>query len=101
MGDLTRLGIAASLIWAMGSAYVLTQANKQAYFQAHAKDCLALQMAPPPKFNLWTCGAENRTQWEEARKHAWDGIALRALGPIALGWLLAFGCARRNWRARD
>ena len=101
MGDLTRLGIAASLIWAMGSAYVLTQANKQAYFQAHAKDCLALQKAPPPNFNLWTCGAENRTQWEEARKHAWDGVALRALGPIALGWLLALSCAQRSRRARD
>lgn len=100
MGDLTRLGIAASLIWAMGSAYVLTQANKQAYFEARAKDCLALRKAPPPGFNLWTCGAENRAQWEEARKHAWDGVALRALGPIALGWLLAYGFARLAQQAK-
>lgn len=94
LGTWARLGIAASLIWAMGIAYSLTQANKRAYFEAHSKDCLALQQAPPPGFNLWACGAENRAQWEEAGNHAWDGVALRVLGPIALAWLLAYGCVR-------
>jgi hypothetical protein len=101
MGAVIRLGIAASLLWAMGSAYYLVGANKEAYFQAHSKDCLALQKAPPPGFNLWACGAENRAQWEEARNHAWDGVALRALGPVALGWLLAFGCARLMRRSHN
>ena len=38
-----------------------------------------------------SCGAENRAQWEEARSRMWDGVALRALGPVALAWLLAYG----------
>ncbi|MGZ5890115.1 MAG: hypothetical protein ACXWJS_05930, partial [Hyphomicrobium sp.] len=65
------------------------------------KDCLALQKAPPAGFNLWVCGAENRAQWEEARSHMWDGVALRALGPIALAWLLGYGFSRLARRRRD
>jgi hypothetical protein len=62
-----RLGIAASLLSAMGSASVLTHANKQAYFATHSKDCLELQRAaPPPRFNLWTFGAEKRALWIDA-----------------------------------
>lgn len=94
VGDWTRLGIIASLLWAIGSAYHLTGVNKQAYFQSHSHDCLALQQAPPPGFNLWACGTENRAQWDEASKHVWDGVALRALGPIPLAWLFAYGCVR-------
>jgi len=96
-----RLGIAASLLWAMGSAYVLTQANRQAYFQAHSKDCLALQEAPPPEFNLWACGEQNRALWDEARAHAWDGVSLRALGPVALAWLAAYAGTRLARRAKE
>jgi hypothetical protein len=92
VGTWIRLGIAASLIWAMGSGYALTQANRRAYFDTSSKDCLALQKAPPPGFNLWTCSEENRGLWHEARAHAWDGVPLRALGPVALGWLVAYAC---------
>jgi hypothetical protein len=67
--------------------------------ESHSKDCIALQKAPPPGFNLWACGAENRAQWQEARSRMWDGVALRALGPVALAWLLGYGCARlARWR---
>jgi hypothetical protein len=101
LGTRTRLGIAASLLWAMGSAYYLTGANEQAYFQSHSQDCLALRQAPPPAFNLWACGEQNRAQWEEARSHLWDGVALRVLGPIALAWLLAYGCVRVARRTKS
>ena len=94
MGTWIRLGIAASLIWVMGSAYALTQANRRAYFDTHSKDCLALQKAPPPEFNLWACSEENRALWSEAGSRAWDGVPLRALGPVAFAWLLAYGCVR-------
>ncbi len=100
LGDWTRLGIAASLLWAMGSAYTLYGANKHAYFQTHSQDCLALRQAPPPGFNLWACGAENRALWEEAGTRAWDGVALRALGPIPLAWLIAYGCVQLARRAK-
>ena len=89
-----RLGIAASLLWAMGSAYVLSQANARAYFDTHSKDCLELQKVPPPKFSLWTCAEEHRALWHEAGARAWDGVLLRTLGPVALCWLLAYTCAR-------
>jgi hypothetical protein len=92
LGVWTRFGLIASLFWVLGSAYYLKGANRQAYFQSHSKDCLALQKAPPPGFNLWACGAYNRAQWDAAGKRAWDGVALRALGPIPLAWLLAYGC---------
>ena len=95
------LGIAISLFWAIGSAYYLTGANKNAYFQSHSNDCLALQKAPPSGFNLWACGAHNRAQWVEAGSHMWDGVALRALGPIALAWLLAYGFSRLARRRRN
>ena len=100
LGDWARLGIIASVLWAMGSAYYLTGANQQAYFKSHSKDCLGLQKQPPPGFNLWACGAYNRAQWEEARRHAWDGVALRALGPIPLAWLFAYGCVGLARRVR-
>jgi hypothetical protein len=92
-----RLAIAASLLWVIGSAYFMTQANRRVYFDAHSKDCLALQKAPPPGFNPWTCGEQNRALWQEARGRAWDGVPLRALGPVALGWLIVYGvrAARR------
>lgn len=98
LGALVRIGILASFFWAAGSAYYLTGANKQAWFQSHSRDCLALQKEPPPGFNLWACGAYNRAQWEGARKHAWDGVALRALGPIPLAWLLVYACVRLGRR---
>ncbi len=101
LGALVRIGILASFFWAAGSAYYLTGANKAAYFQSHARDCLALQKEPPPGFNLWACGAYNRAQWTEAREHTWDGVALRALGPIPLGWLLVYGCVRLARRANS
>ena len=94
VGGWVRVGIVLSAFWIIGSAYYLTGANKEAYFQSHSKDCLALQEAAPPGFNLWACGAENRAQWEEARAHMWDGVAPRTLGPVALTWLLGYGCAR-------
>jgi hypothetical protein len=94
LGNWVRVAIVLSVFWIIGSPYYLTGANKDAYFQSHSKDCLALQKAPPPGFNLWACGAENRAQWQEARSHMWEGVAQRALGPIALAWLLAYSCAR-------
>jgi hypothetical protein len=101
LSTLARLGLAASLLWALGSAYALTQANRRAYFDAHSKDCLALQKTPPPGFTLWACGEENRALWHEARVHAWDGVPLRALGPIALAWLCTYGIARLIRRTRN
>lgn len=100
LGDWTRFGIIVSVLWAIVSAYYLTGANRQAYWHSTAKDCLALQKAPPAGFNLWACGADNRAQWQEARKRAWDGVALRSLGPIPLAWLLAYGCVRLARRIR-
>ena len=100
LGDWTRLGIIVSVFWVIVSAYYLTGANQKAYWQATSKDCLALQNAPPPGFNLWVCGPYKRAQWEEARKHAWDGVALRSLGPIPLAWLLAYACGRLARRMR-
>jgi len=100
LGDWIRLGIIASVFWAAASAYYLTGANRQAYWQSHSKDCLALQKDPPPDFNLWACGAYNRSQWQEAGNRAWDGVALRALGPIPLAWLLAYAWVRLARRVR-
>jgi hypothetical protein len=94
LGGWVPPGVALSLFWVIGSAYYLTGANKEAYFQSHSKDCLALQKPPPPGFNLWACGADNRAQWQEARSRMWDGVALRALGPVVLAWLLVYGFAR-------
>jgi hypothetical protein len=100
LGDWTRLGIIVSVFWAIGSAYYLTGVNRQAYWQSASKDCLALQKAPPPGFNLWACGADNRAQWQGARRRAWDGVALRSLGPIPLAWLFAYACVRLARRIR-
>ena len=101
LGGWVPLGVAISLFWAIGSAYYLTGVNKSAYFQSHSNDCLALQKAPPPGFNLWACGAHNRAQWVEAGSHMWDGVALRALGPVALAWLFGYGFSRLARRRRD
>jgi hypothetical protein len=100
LGDWARLGIIASIFWAIGSAYYLTGTNRKTYWQATSMDCLALQKAPPPGFNLWACGAYNRAQWDEAGKRAWEGVALRSLGPIPLAWLLGYGCVRLARRMR-
>jgi hypothetical protein len=93
LGDWARLGIIASLLWMLGSAYHFSGANQKAYWQATSRDCLALQKEPPPAFNLWSCGVYNRAQGDEARKHAWDGVAQRSLGPVLVGWLVVYLCA--------
>ena len=97
MSTLIRLSMAASLIWAVGSAYHLVGANQRAYFDAHSKDCLALHKAPPPGFNLWACGEQNLALWDKAGARAWDGVT--PFGPVALGWL-AYACVRIVRRSR-
>ena len=99
VGDWTRLGIIASVFWVIGSAYYLSETNQEAYWQLYSRDCLALQKHPPPEFSLWSCGTYNRTQWGEARKHAWDGVFLRSLAPVLLAWLFVYLFRRaRSWK---
>jgi hypothetical protein len=92
LNDWQRFGIAASIIWAIGAPMYLDHAARDEASAAFVRYYNACQDAPSS--NPYRCSEQASRQKDIVRRYRFltdkANVALVALPPIVVGWLLAY-----------